>query len=171
MYSRTAPVPCTYMCHVAGQQPMQGQYLTLMILHSVLQLSMLQQPFHQGSHMVAHAEVSQWDTQCPADMLHKCIMMPNLRGTNTLTGYEQMCPLVTCPVTLHATKRAPVMVQQGTEGKPAPIILLTASRYKKNAPQVNLGSVAKRSGDKSNTTLSHRHPSGYTKWLAYVGNV
>ena len=28
MYSRTAPVPRTCMCHVAGQQPMQGQYLT-----------------------------------------------------------------------------------------------------------------------------------------------
>ena len=28
MYSRTAPVPHTCMCHVAGQQPMQGQYLT-----------------------------------------------------------------------------------------------------------------------------------------------
>ena len=28
MYSHTAPVPRMCMCHVAGQQPMQGQYLT-----------------------------------------------------------------------------------------------------------------------------------------------
>ena len=61
--------------------------------------------------MVAHAEVSQWDTQCPADMLHKCIAMPNLRGTNTLTGYKQMCPLITYPKAMHATERASVMVQ------------------------------------------------------------
>ena len=66
-----------------------------MALHSVLQLSMLQQPSHQGSHMVAHAEVSQWDTQCPADMLHKCITTSNLHGANTLIGYKQMCPLAT----------------------------------------------------------------------------
>ena len=61
--------------------------------------------------MVAHAEVSQWDTQCPADMLHECITTSNLRSTNTLTGYKQMCPLVTCPKATHAMKRTSVMVQ------------------------------------------------------------
>ena len=61
--------------------------------------------------MVAHAEVGQWDTQCPADMLHKSITMSNLSGTNTLTGCKQMCPLVTCPKTMHVTKGTSVMVQ------------------------------------------------------------
>ena len=51
--------------------------------------------------MVANAEVSQWDTQCPADMLHECITMAKLRGANTLIGYQQMCPLVTCPKAMH----------------------------------------------------------------------
>ena len=29
MYNHTAPVPHMCMCHMAGQQPMQGQYLTV----------------------------------------------------------------------------------------------------------------------------------------------
>ena len=75
------------------------------------QLSMLQQPSHQRCHMVAHAEVGKWDTQCPTDMLHKCIMTSDLRDANTLAGCKQMCPLVACPVAMHATERIPVMVQ------------------------------------------------------------
>ena len=61
--------------------------------------------------MMAHAEVGQWDSQCPADMVHKSITVSNLGGTNTLTGYKQMYPLVICPETMHAAKRTFIMIQ------------------------------------------------------------